>query len=118
MIPSSAEAGTAISPQAALWVCGCGWTNGANLATCAQCTRTPIEGNALPYTSDAYRAHQRANAAEAALAALRERIGQLEQRWQEQRNDANLLNDGSTFRQCADELAALLADDPPAPKEA
>lgn len=55
----------------ALWVCGCGWTNGSNLATCAQCGRTPIEWQALPYESDAYRAHQRADKATTALLALR-----------------------------------------------
>lgn len=28
------------------WLCGCGWINGCNLCVCAQCSRSPIEGNA------------------------------------------------------------------------
>jgi len=29
------------------WECGCGWINGVNLASCAQCRRTPADLAAL-----------------------------------------------------------------------
>ena len=48
-------------------MCGCGWTNGANLSVCAQCGRTPTDGLALSYESAAYRAHQRSDKTVAAL---------------------------------------------------
>lgn len=34
-------------PPAGLWTCGCGWINDAALDRCAQCHRTPQEGQAV-----------------------------------------------------------------------
>ena len=34
------------------WVCGCGWTSGANLAQCARCGRTVTEGNGISLEDD------------------------------------------------------------------
>lgn len=33
------------------WTCGCGWSNGINLATCAMCKRTPDEGFGVLFSS-------------------------------------------------------------------
>lgn len=49
------ERGRADRASQALWVCGCGWTNGVNLSRCAGCDRAPNESKSAPFQAELYR---------------------------------------------------------------
>jgi hypothetical protein len=74
------ERGRAEKAEAAFqhtWTCGCGWRNGVNLATCAQCNRTPDQHSVQDEPGSAFLDRLKAAEANAELAcAENQNIGE------------------------------------------